>query len=908
MSAADPRPSGERPGRVRFGRGPAQLAVLAFVLVAGIGATVLTWSRANDEDKRREQIFATEIGLLVGSTADSSVAAVAGAGGLVSPDGEVDLAQFEAYSNEVIALSPLESLAYAPVVAEADRRAFEASVGAPISDDRDGSLVRAEDRAEYYPVRAVVPGNTRTRTVLGFDLRADPVRGRAAAQARDSGRTVLTEPVRSISDGAVSFFVIKPLYRGGAAVDSTDGRRAAHAGFVTTVYNGASFVADILELLPAGTRFTLRDGEEMLAASDLAPRNGAPLEVDAYGRTWQVVVEDGREADHSLAWALAAFATALVAGLVMFFRRTDGHDQATRRSALVIGRTADVAQALAAAETLEAVEAVIRTRLPSVLRATSAHLGLVDRDAGVLEVSRAQGEQDAIEGRYSEIPLTHAVPITEVVRSGEPLLLRTHDDWRAHAPAEVLADVVRSGIVSAACLPLKDRHGQVAATLAMSWDHEVDFDGPALDTIRTMTELCEYTVDRARSTDQAARRATTLAQLAAQLAAAVTVAEVLEILTEGGSTPVGAKATSVGLIEPDTQILRTHHGHAVADEVRRRFTDPPLDAPLAFTEAARTGLAVLLGDHDAFTARYPASAEATSSLGFGARAALPIRDSDGTVTGSIVQAWAGPRVFHEALVATLLTIAEMAGQALERAGLAEAEHRLVMTLQDSVLVPLAVTDRLDIAARYRPAAHQVGMGGDWYEGIVLDEHRYALIIGDVAGHGITAVGDMAQLRAVIGALVRLGTPLGEVFAQTTALLQAAAHNPTASALLVIIDTAAGSLAYAAAGHPPALVRSPSGESTTLTGGRHPILGIGTVGATVGEAPFPPGSLLLAYTDGLVERRGEAIDASIDRLRGVLQAAPTVDADTLTEHLLHACLVDQEADDDVALVVIGHRAP
>jgi serine phosphatase RsbU (regulator of sigma subunit) len=264
-------------------------------------------------------------------------------------------------------------------------------------------------------------------------------------------------------------------------------------------------------------------------------------------------------------------------------------------------------------------------------------------------------------------------------------------------------------------------------------------------------------------------------------------------------------------------------------------------------------------------------------------------------------------VFHEALVSTLLTIAEMAGQALERTTLSEAEHRLVTTLQDSVLVPLPAAAHLDIAARYLPASQDIGMGGDWYEGIALDEHHYALIIGDVAGHGITAVGDMAQLRAVIGALVRLGTPARHVFSQTTDLLQAAAHTPTASALLVILDTERCTLSYATAGHPPPLLRRPGDPTVVLDESRQPILGIPARDTRSSEVPFPPGSLLVAYTDGLIEERGEAIDVSLERLRVRVDGADLEQhADGLAEQLLQHGLRGREPNDDVALVIIRHQ--
>ncbi|MEO7571350.1 MAG: hypothetical protein ABIX10_02845, partial [Acidimicrobiales bacterium] len=111
--------------------GPARLLAVGVVLLAGIGATTIAWTQADDDAREREETLAAEIDLLVEATTDSSVAAVAGAGGLVSPEGEVDLGEFESYGRQVIDLSPLESLAYVPVVTAADRAAFEADLGRP---------------------------------------------------------------------------------------------------------------------------------------------------------------------------------------------------------------------------------------------------------------------------------------------------------------------------------------------------------------------------------------------------------------------------------------------------------------------------------------------------------------------------------------------------------------------------------------------------------------------------------------------------------------------------------------------------------------------------------------------------------------------------------------------------------
>jgi serine phosphatase RsbU (regulator of sigma subunit) len=229
-------------------------------------------------------------------------------------------------------------------------------------------------------------------------------------------------------------------------------------------------------------------------------------------------------------------------------------------------------------------------------------------------------------------------------------------------------------------------------------------------------------------------------------------------------------------------------------------------------------------------------------------------------------------------------------------------------LQESVLAPLPPIPGLDLAARHLPAARHIGMGGDWYQAIRLDDDRCAVIVGDVAGHGITAVGDMAQLRAAIGALVSLELPPAEVFRQTTALLRAVGHTVTATAVVAVIDTAADTILYAAAGHPQPLLRAPDGSVDLLRGGRHPLLGVPVKGIEeIGTAPFPAGSTLVLYTDGLVERRNEPIDECVERLARELGATTAVGSAAVADDLIVANLVGREPDDDIAIVVVTREA-
>ena len=100
--------------------------------------------------------------------------------------------------------------------------------------------------------------------------------------------------------------------------------------------------------------------------------------------------------------------------------------------------------------------------------------------------------------------------------------------------------------------------------------------------------------------------------------------------------------------------------------------------------------------------------------------------------------WVQARRFDPTLRAVLDTIADLVGQTLERAELYEAEHSVVVSLQRRLLAPPPEVPGLDIAAHYEPAVATVGMGGDWYEVMALEDGTVAVVVGDVIGHGVDA--------------------------------------------------------------------------------------------------------------------------------------------------------------------------
>src|SRR5690606_21015031 len=129
----------------------------------------------------------------------------------------------------------------------------------------------------------------------------------------------------------------------------------------------------------------------------------------------------------------------------------------------------------------------------------------------------------------------------------------------------------------------------------------------------------------------------------------------------------------------------------------------------------------------------------------------------------------------------------------------------------------------------------------------------------------------------------------------------------ATVLIAVVDPEDGSVEYVTAGHPPAMLRRPGGTVDTLTGGRSSVLGIRLATNPPGQVSFPTGSTLVMYTDGLIERRDTAIDASIRALADEVRTAGATTADELADALLASSAAKGPARDDVAVVVARRTA-
>src|SRR3954447_2174944 len=191
------------------------------------------------------------------------------------------------------------------------------------------------------------------------------------------------------------------------------------------------------------------------------------------------------------------------------------------------------------------------------------------------------------------------------------------------------------------------------------------------------------------------------------------------------------------------------------------------------------------------------------------------------------------------------------------------------TLQRSLLPgALPAVDGLAVTAHYLPAVEGTSAGGDWYDVLPLGGGAVAVAVGDVVGNGAPAAAVMGQLRSALAGLLLAGFPPG----QALEVLDRFARHVTGARMSTVaclrLEPDAGRLTYSSAGHPPPLLvdAGGAGRHGYLDGGLGPALGLPTSGPRPEAArTLAPGSTLVLYTDGLVERRGAALDDGLERL-------------------------------------------
>jgi PAS domain S-box-containing protein len=234
------------------------------------------------------------------------------------------------------------------------------------------------------------------------------------------------------------------------------------------------------------------------------------------------------------------------------------------------------------------------------------------------------------------------------------------------------------------------------------------------------------------------------------------------------------------------------------------------------------------------------------------------------------------------------------------------EQEIARELQAGLLagaLPEAPGLQIDVA--YRPAVAGLQVGGDWYDAFWLEEgHSLALVVGDVVGRGIGAATVMGQLRSAVRALASGASGPAEVIEGLDRYSRRHDVGRYCTLAYAQLTLGTGQLTLACAGHPPPLLLAPGADPLLLWEGRSPPI----------DAPFalqprpeatrtlPAGSTLALYTDGLVERRGESIDAGVERLCDTVARHRDLGLPDLTRAVVEA-LSQPPRSDDVCLLAL-----
>ncbi|MFF3576015.1 SpoIIE family protein phosphatase [Streptomyces mirabilis] len=422
-----------------------------------------------------------------------------------------------------------------------------------------------------------------------------------------------------------------------------------------------------------------------------------------------------------------------------------------------------------------------------------------------------------------------------------------------------------------------------------------------------VTEIRRHEDERSAAEQAAAERAARIAELTTSLAKATTSRDVVDAVARRVLPPFGATGLVVQAIEDDRvyNVGAVGYPPAFLDTIngRARVARDPVWDPIL------SGTPLFLSTRAEYVSRYPELAARPPQAGKQAWAFMPLTAS-GHTFGVCVVSFDRPRRLSDEERTLLTTISALVAQALERARLYDAEHTRSQELQRSLLPSgLPELPACTAAARYLPAGQGMDVGGDWYDIIPLSGGRVALVVGDVMGHGLPEAATMGRLRTAVHTLADLELPPDEIMSHLNDIVAGMAEESYATCLYALYDSTTQICSVARAGHPPPAVVHPDGSVHFPEVAPDPPLGAAEPPFETFEMTVPDGSLLVLYTDGLVESATREIDDGMTELARLLRAAHegpgdvTADlerlCDTVTAGLLPA---EHSTADDAALLI------
>jgi serine phosphatase RsbU (regulator of sigma subunit)/anti-sigma regulatory factor (Ser/Thr protein kinase) len=569
----------------------------------------------------------------------------------------------------------------------------------------------------------------------------------------------------------------------------------------------------------------------------------------------------------------------------------------------------DVTAALAAARDADRVADLTVHEAADTLGATLAALCVVD-GPDTVRVMRMRGASPQSERQWQRFPLSADLPASESIRTGKPVVVGSRDELTRRYPALAGQVPEERALV---CVPLSVAD-EPFGSLSLSFPADHVLDDAEFQLLLTIGRQCALALERARlfATERSARQRTMfLADATQLLTSSLEPTETLEHLT-ALLVPEFADWAIVHLLAPGSGGVAptavAHRDPAVTDQLRELLDQQRLDATASggVGEVLRTGRSVRY-------ARVPDEIRARAIHGVtdpvlaaqlaprsGMAVALQAR---GRIIGVVALARTTEVRYADEDLRLVEDVAARAAVAVLNAQEYDREREAAVTLQRSLLPQqLPSVPGVSFAWRYLPAGAGTHVGGDWYDVIPLEGGRVGLVIGDVMGRGLHAAAVMGQLRATARAYAAMSGKPPDVLRELDIAVGRLEQSQITTAAFGVLDPQSGALTIASAGHLPPLVVTADGTAAYLEVEPGPPLGAGTPDYPELTTTLSPGTMLLLFTDGLVEDRLRPVDEGLELLRKAASSA--TDPEGLCQRALIALGRDQAHDDDTAMLAVA----
>jgi GAF domain-containing protein/anti-sigma regulatory factor (Ser/Thr protein kinase) len=552
--------------------------------------------------------------------------------------------------------------------------------------------------------------------------------------------------------------------------------------------------------------------------------------------------------------------------------------------------------------------ALVDTAIGS-LGADASGVALLSPDGAELERVAARGFPDDVLAAWSRFPADTPVMARDVIRGRSVVTVASAEEALERYPLLAsFGEGYPMGGQAAAPLLAGD---ELLGVIGVNFRAPRRFSLEDESLLLAIGRQCGQAIERARlfeAEQRALRRASRLQEVTARLARAVTTEDAARAILRGATGSVGADAASIALASDDGRSLRVSPGLLSSGTLRLR---PPFEISMndrtVLAHVFRNGRALWIASPDEWKSRFEEGFATQGDLGR-CLYAVPIV-AKGEAIGALAVYFREERGKPSADEAELISsFAHQAGVALERARAYEVEHEAAMTLQRNLMPEgTGYSATVDVDGRYLPATRGVHVGGDWYDIVDRPDGTVAFAVGDIAGHGLQAAAAMGQVRSAWRALALSMTEPNAILASLDRFAGGVDGAFFSTILTLLLDPSRNELRYASAGHPPALVIEPDGSARFLEGGRSVPLGLPfDLPRPQAQERLGEGSILVVYTDGLVERREEPLDRGLERLAQVASRVRTGSLTEISDGLLE--LVADDRHDDVALLTIGPRRP